>query len=163
MTDPHPSPSRSAGRLLSPDFLTGLMFIALALLGFALSAELDAGSAMAMGPGYFPRLLSGLLLGLGVAIGAVALWKRPAEVLAPGSLRPIALVSLSCLSFAALLQRGGIVLAVAVTVVVGSLAGGRPRALELVLLLLALILGSIALFVWAIGIPLPIWPNWRSL
>lgn len=149
----------ATARLFSPDVLTGLMFIAFAALGFALSAELESGSAMAMGPGYFPRLLSGLLLLLGLAIAIPPLWKKRTGELPRGSLRPILMVSLSGLCFAALLQRGGIVLAVAATVLVGSLAAGRPRLFDVAALTLVLILASIALFVWAIGIPLPIWPS----
>jgi hypothetical protein len=78
------------------------------------------------------------------------------------ALRRIGLISLSGLAFAALLQRAGIIVAIAVTVAIGSLAGERPPLLRLGLLIAALIAAAIALFVWGIGIPLPIWPQWRS-
>jgi hypothetical protein len=146
--------------LRDADVLCGLMFIAFAVSGFALSAELDSGSAMVMGPGYFPRLLSAILLVLGIAITAVGLWGGARNPSHGWTVRPLAMVSIAALLFAAALQRGGIVLAIAVTVIVGSFAGVPPRAMQLAFLTLALVLGSVALFVWGIGIPLPIWPGW---
>jgi len=135
------------------------MFIAFAVTGFALSAELDSGSAIVMGPGYFPRLLSAILLVLGISITAVGLWGGAKNPTHGWTVRPLAMVSIAALLFAALLQRGGIVLAIAVTVLVGSFAGVPPRAIHLALLTVALVFGSVALFVWGIGIPLPIWPS----
>jgi hypothetical protein len=146
--------------LRDADVLCGLMFIAFAVTGFALSTELESGSAMVMGPGYFPRLLSAILLVLGIAITAVGLWGGARNPTHGWTVRPLAMVSVAALLFAALLQKGGIVLAIAVAVIVGSFAGAPPRATHLALLTVALVLGSVALFVWGIGIPLPIWPSW---
>ena len=51
------------------DASAGALFIVLGV-GFGLNAylSLDLGTTMRMGPGYFPLLLSGLLVILGVAI-----------------------------------------------------------------------------------------------
>ncbi|MDD2867015.1 tripartite tricarboxylate transporter TctB family protein [Neomegalonema sp.] len=51
------------------DLLAGLMFVAFGLI-FGLTSwfDLDLGTARRMGPGYFPLLLSGVLLLLGLII-----------------------------------------------------------------------------------------------
>jgi hypothetical protein len=147
--------------LLKQDVLAGFLFIAFALWGFIASRELEAGTSMSMGPGYFPRLISGLLLALGIAIAGVGYVTPAAPLGKAWSIRPLVLVSVAALSFALLLQGMGIVIAITVTVIVGSFAGERLRASDLLLLVVSLILASIALFVWGIGIPLRIWPSWQ--
>lgn len=149
-------------RFLKMDVLAGFMFISFAVWGFVASLELDAGTSVSMGPGYFPRLISGVLLALGIAIAGAGFVSAAAPVVEDWSIRPLLLVSVAALSFALLLQRAGIVVAITVTVIVGSLAGERLRPFDLLLLVGSLIFASIALFVWGIGIPLPIWPTWQN-
>lgn len=61
-------------RISSPtDFVTGLLFLALAALGLLVSSDLPIGSVVRMGAGYVPRLLSLLLAGFGVFILANSL------------------------------------------------------------------------------------------
>jgi hypothetical protein len=149
-------------RLLKPDVLAGFMFIAFAVWGFVASRELDVGTSVSMGPGYFPRVISGLLLALGITIAGAGFLTPAAPFVKDWSIRPLLLVSVAALSFALLLQGMGIVIAITITVIVGSFAGERLRPFDLLLLVASLILASIALFVWGIGIPLPIWPRWQN-
>lgn len=55
------------------DLLAGLMFIGFGLI-FGLTSwfDLDLGTARRMGPGYFPLLLAGVLVFLGLLIIAVS-------------------------------------------------------------------------------------------
>lgn len=146
-------------RWLRADVLCGLMFVAFAAWGFTAAAGLDAGSAVEMGPGYFPRLVSAILLLLGLAITATGLIAAGAPPVSGWVLRPIAMVSVAALAFAVLLERAGIVIAIIAVIAIGALAGSRIELKSLALLALLLIGASIALFVVAIGIPLPIWPR----
>jgi hypothetical protein len=143
------------------DVLTGLMFIAFAVVGFALSSDLEGGSASAMGPGYFPRLVSGILLGLGILITAVGLLSGANNPTGGWTVRPLAFISVAAILFAVLLHRAGLVVAIASCIFVGSFAGGSPRLIQIAALIVVLSLASVSLFVWAMGIPLPIWPTWR--
>src|SRR5215212_7419516 len=106
-------------RFLKMDVLAGLMFMAFAAWGFATSFELDPGTSMSMGPGYFPRLISGVLLALGIAIVGTGLRPAAASIAGNWSIRPLLFVSIAALAFALLLQRAGIVIAIAITVLVG--------------------------------------------
>ena len=57
--------------LLSKDFLAGILYIAFGLLGLWLGRALETGSADAMGPGYFPRIVCALLIAIGALLLAV--------------------------------------------------------------------------------------------
>lgn len=54
--------------MTSKKILTGVIFIAVGCFFFYLSLSYSLGSVVAMGPGYFPMLISGLLALVGVAI-----------------------------------------------------------------------------------------------
>ena len=48
------------------DFLAGLLLLSFGCIGFYLALDYPFGSALRMGPGYFPRVLSGILIAFGV-------------------------------------------------------------------------------------------------
>ena len=54
------------------DFWSGILFLALGALAIYLAREYEMGSALQMGPGYFPTWLGGILMGFGVVIGGLA-------------------------------------------------------------------------------------------
>jgi hypothetical protein len=60
-------------RLLTKDFLSGLMFVAFGLAALYFGQHLAVGTPVRMGPGYVPRMLSMILLALGVLVCIVAL------------------------------------------------------------------------------------------
>ena len=55
-------------------FVSGALFVAIAVFFFVQSTNYALGTATRMGPAYFPRMLSILLalIGLAVMVGAVA-------------------------------------------------------------------------------------------
>jgi len=60
-------------RLLSKDFLSGVMFIAFGLVALWFGRHLAMGTTVRMGPGYVPHMLAYIMLGLGGIIAVVAL------------------------------------------------------------------------------------------
>lgn len=58
---------------LTPDLLAGGLFLLAGLAVFAVAGDYPVGDAARMGPGYFPRLLGGLLTMLGLVVMAAAL------------------------------------------------------------------------------------------
>jgi len=66
------------------DFWAGLMFIGFGLFTVAWSlTHYQMGTAVRMGPGYFPVMLGGLLAVLGAAVLAESIMLRPAEGATP--------------------------------------------------------------------------------
>lgn len=146
------------GRLLaSKDFLAGLMYMAFGLIGLWLGRSLEAGTAAAMGAGYFPNLVCGALIAVGAALALISLM-RTGEMPERGMWRPLIFVTLSCLAFALLLRPLGLVLALAISTVLARFAGRDARPLPLLLLCLVLIVTNVGIFVIALKIQIPLWP-----
>ncbi len=142
----------------SKDFLAGTLYIAFGLLGLWLGRALETGSASAMEAGYFPRLVCALLIAVGAALAAMSL-ARAGETPERGKWRPFIFVTLSCLAFALLLHPLGLVLALLVSVLLASLAGGHIRPIPLLLLCLVLVVANVGIFVLALRIAIPLWPT----
>ncbi|HEY7552332.1 MAG TPA: tripartite tricarboxylate transporter TctB family protein, partial [Hyphomicrobiaceae bacterium] len=86
-------------RIKSPqDVGAALVFIVIGLAGAYFGRDLAFGSAGSMGPGYFPIILSWIIVAIGVIVGAraLAIEGPPIE---PVQLRPIAVIVAAILIF----------------------------------------------------------------
>jgi hypothetical protein len=81
-----PSPEPSAGRGPRRDLLAGGTFVAVGLAFAVASSRYELGSALQMGPGYYPLVLGGLLVALGVGVAVEGLLRRrsPRDAPVPG-------------------------------------------------------------------------------
>ncbi len=118
-------------RFLSKDFLSGLMFIAFGLLALYFGQKLALGTPVRMGPGYVPRMLSLILLGLGLLICIVALIAGSEPVEKP-KWKPITLVTIGVVCFALLFERAGLLPALIVLILIASLAGEEFKLVEVI-------------------------------
>lgn len=145
-------------RIKAPkDFWAGLMFIVFGV-GFMIGATNYAmGSAVRMGPAYFPSVLGGLLALLGFAIMIKSFVTRGEKVPAM-VLRPLILILIALVLFGLLLKPLGLIVATAVLIFVGALGGHEFRAREVFFLYVALIVFSVAVFVRGLGLPIPVCP-----
>ena len=116
------------------------------------------GSAARMGPGYFPTLLSGLMIFLGLALTIPAFFKD-GEKLPKLHLRPLLMVLLSIAVFGVALEYLGFAIAIAALVLVGGLADAELRPVESAGVAAFLVVFSIAIFVGLLGMPLNLWPS----
>jgi hypothetical protein len=145
-------------RFLSKDFLAGLMFAGLGLFGLWLAWDLEVGTSDAMATGYFPRMICFLMIGTGAAVSVVALLK-PGEPVPPIHWRPLALITLACAGFAVLFKPLGLVVTVIAAVLLAGFAGRGQRVLPLLTLGAALVLVTAGVFVYALRMPIPLWPT----
>jgi putative tricarboxylic transport membrane protein len=146
-------------RIRSPrDFWAGLIFLAVGGGFILLAQQYRLGDMHRMGPGMFPALVGALLSALGAILAARAL-VIPGEPVPRFHARPIGITLLAILAFGLALQWLGLVAAVAVLVLVGGYAAREARTLENIILAAAMVLFSVAVFVWLLGLPLPLWPN----
>jgi hypothetical protein len=136
------------------------MFIAIAAVGLWASRNYPIGTATRMGTGYVPRLLCWILLGLGVLVFVQGL--RGGASLEPGRSiwRAIIFAPLSLLVFAFLIGPYGVIVATVVLVAVGALAGRESRPLEVAAAAAILVVLTLSIFVWGVGLPIPVWPDW---
>jgi Tripartite tricarboxylate transporter TctB family len=146
-------------RIRSPkDFWAGLIFIAIAGAFMLLAQQYRLGDMHRMGPAMFPTLVGALLGAFGVVIALRGL-AFDGEPVPRFHARPIGISLLAIVLFGAALQWFGLVAAIGVLVIVGAYAARDVRPLENLVLAAVMILFSVAVFVWLLGLPLPLWPN----
>jgi putative tricarboxylic transport membrane protein len=140
------------------DLAAGLFFLAIAGGALWVAWEYPTGTAVRMSSGYFPRLLCLLLalIGLFVALRALAV---DGPALTAVRLRPVLLVSAAVAVFAYSIQTLGLVLATVLITMIGGFASPQVRLLEMVAVAVGLALMATAIFIWGIGLPIPIWPE----
>lgn len=138
---------------ITKDGLGGLLFAAIGLFALLTSQSYPAGTALSMGPGYVPTVVSTLILALGVLLFVRGLRREPgAEILAI-AWRPLALVSAAIAGFAVLIQFG-ILVAVTYLVVVSWLADPN-RSLKALPALVGVGIG-VTILIFKLGLNLPI-------
>ena len=139
------------------DFYAGLVFIFFGVSAVLMAHSYPMGTALRMGPGYFPTLLGGVLALLGLMITLRTLWLN-GDIIKLGTLRPLILIPGAVLAFAFLVQPLGLVLACLVLIMVGSLGGWEFRLREAVILFLVLVTLSVVVFVYGLKLSLKVWP-----
>ena len=113
------------------DVLAGLMFVGIGLGALAVATGYRMGTPVRMGAGFFPVLLSGLLVFLGVVVAWGGL--RSGEAAAPRlAWRPLLVIAGSVALFAVMLDRAGLVPQVLsrATVPFGPVMTARAALLE---------------------------------
>lgn len=139
------------------EFAAGLMFIGIGAFFAIGAANYAMGSAMRMGPAYFPKLLGIILVGLGLIIMARSLFMR-GEPLPPINWRPLLLVIGSVVIFGLLLEVAGLAVTSVVVMLVSALGGWDFRWREQ--LINGIFLGAlnIGVFYYGLGLPFKLWP-----
>jgi hypothetical protein len=140
------------------DFWSGVMFCGFAVVGLLAARGYSLGAAGKMGPGYFPLLLGGVLAALGIILILRSLVLDGAP-LPRFHVAPLAVIAIAVCLFGALIEPLGLVVALAVLTILSAWAGPQFRFSETVVLTLALIVFSIGVFAYALGLPLSLWPS----
>jgi putative tricarboxylic transport membrane protein len=140
------------------DLAAGLFFLAIAGGALWVAWDYPTGTAVRMSSGYFPRLLCLLLalIGLFVALRSLAV---DGPALTAVRLRPMLMVSAAVAVFAYSIQTLGLVLATVLITMIGGFASPQVRVLEMVAVGMLLAVMATAIFIWGIGLPIPIWPE----
>lgn len=140
------------------DCLAGLMFVGFGTAAVVIGRDYPMGTAMRMGPGYFPTLLGVLLAILGAAVVLRSLLGSPAP--APSfSLKALGLILAAVAAFAFTVERLGIIAAVILLVLISSLASGeRFRWVEVLAVAAVMVALAIGLFTKGLGLPFRLAP-----
>jgi hypothetical protein len=141
------------------DFWSGMMLIAIGVGAGWIAQGYPMGTVLRMGSGYFPTILSGILIAFGVALLFRAL--KTTESIEPGwSFRALVILPIAFIAFGYLLDRAGLIPALLVLVIGSALAGSEFRLVEVIGLAVLLTVLSIAIFIYGLGLPYPmlVWP-----
>ena len=142
------------------DFWAGLMFIAFGLAFMLVSKNYAMGSAVRMGPAYFPTVLGGMQLLLGIVIFVRAfLSKVENGAVKKLHLRPLLIILGAVVLFAVLLKPAGLVIAIFALIMVSAFGGNDFRFKEMLFLTVVLVIGSVAVFYYGLGLPFNLWPE----
>ncbi|HXJ54528.1 MAG TPA: tripartite tricarboxylate transporter TctB family protein [Burkholderiales bacterium] len=137
---------------LHRDILAALLFIAIGAFALYGARGYPVGTAMQMGPGYFPVALGWLLILLGALVGVRAARARDWQPLA-WDWRPLAWISVSILAFGFLMPRFGLVPALLAMFPLAAAAGRQSRWHEVVVLTLVMSGFAAAVFVYGLKLP----------
>ncbi|MGP1664972.1 MAG: tripartite tricarboxylate transporter TctB family protein [Rhodanobacter sp.] len=141
------------------DFWAGVMFVCFGVLAIVVARDYPMGSALRMGPGYFPTYLGAIIIVIGAIMMGRA-YRVEGEKIGRVGWRPLMWLSVAFAAFGLLIDEAGFVLALLALIVASSLAGRDTRLVELIFLTVGLITGSIALFVYGLELPYQLFP-WR--
>jgi hypothetical protein len=145
-------------RMNLPDLAFGALLIAVGAIAWMLVADLPVGTATSMGPGYVPRGLALMIATFGIVQCARAC--LAAHVPFPATaLRPVLLVGASVASFALLLRVAGLAVTAAVVIIIAGYAASDVRLRENLLLAVGMAVFAVTLFVYGLGLPIPVWPQ----
>ena len=139
----------------SKDFWSGVMLIAIGAAALVIGRDYPFGTALRMGAGFFPLVLGAVLVLFGVYFVVRGL--RSSDRIEGGwSLRALVILPLAFVLFGVLMQHAGFVPALFVLVVGSAAAGTEFKLVEVLLLAGLLTVLCVALFIWALGLPYPL-------
>ncbi len=137
------------------DFLAGLLMICIGAGSMYMALDYPFGSALRMGPGYFPRVLAGILIAFGLYVGLRGL-RNPEKVEGIWGWKPLGLITASLWIFGWLMDRVGLIPSLVVLFFVSAFAGHEFKLKEVIILATVMILFAWAVFIYGLGLPYPL-------
>lgn len=141
------------------DFNAGLMFIAFGLVFAIVAKNYPMGTAVRMGPAYFPTILGWLLVFLGVIVFIQSFISSDEK---PKKMDPRALLWIlgSVLAFALLVGplNAGLVPASVVIVIMSAYGGEEFRWRDAIISATVLSIACVGIFYYGLGLPFRLFP-----
>ena len=142
------------------DFWSGVMFAAFGLGFVVFARQYDMGTAARMGPAFFPTMLGGLLLLLGVVVSIKGLTVPTNDgKVAQFHFKPLVLVLGAVVAFGLLLRPAGLLVSIAALVVISSLGGDEFRLRDVLLLTVGLAILVLVVFIYGLSMTVPVLPS----
>jgi hypothetical protein len=134
------------------DFLAGFLMLAIGAIAMYMAFDYPFGSALRMGPGYFPRVLAGILMAFGIYVGLRGL-RMPEKVEGVWGWKALALITVSLALYGWLMDRIGMIPSLVVMFFIAALAGHQFRFKEVAILTVVMITFAWAVFIYGLGLP----------
>jgi putative tricarboxylic transport membrane protein len=141
------------------DFWTGIIYIAFGAAALIIARDYGLGTALKMGPAYFPAILSGLLIMIGI-ISLVRSFIKPGSPFGSFTFKGLLLVIAATVVFGLTVRGAGLIIALPALVIISSYASGKFNWRYSLALAAGLTVFCILIFVKGLGIPLPILGSW---
>lgn len=134
------------------DFLAGLLMIVIGAIAFYMALDYPFGSALRMGPGYFPRVLAGMFMAFGIFVGLRGL-RIKEKVEGIWGWKALALITAAFIAYGWLMDRIGMIPSLVVLFFVSALAGHEFKLKEVTVLTVVMTAFAWAVFIWGLGMP----------
>jgi Tripartite tricarboxylate transporter TctB family len=141
------------------DFWTGVLYVFFGSSAVLIAREYGMGTALRMGPGYFPTVL-GVLLALIGTISLVRSFIATGSSIGGLAFKGLLLVVGSTLVFGLIVRGAGLAIALPALVIMSAYASVRFRWGPSLALAAGLTLFCVLVFLKGLGVPLPILGSW---
>lgn len=136
--------------------IVGALYVA-AGAAFLIAAQgYSKGSALQMGPGYFPSLVAALLIIVGILNIGTSFRESGPEGLPRVAWRPLLVVAASVIVFSVLIATAGLVPAIAGLIAVSLFATGIPTLRETIALIVTVEVICLSIFHLLLGLQVPL-------
>ncbi|SMC87392.1 tripartite tricarboxylate transporter TctB family protein [Rhizobium sp. RU36D] len=138
------------------DFGAGILFILFGLGGLYVGSDLTFGSARSMGPGFFPMIICGMILTIGVVVTlkSLAIEGPAIERL---QFRPIAMVLLAIAAFGLLIAHVGAIISSFLLILFAAYARRDVDLKETILFAAGTAAFVVIVFAYGLSQPMPVW------
>jgi Tripartite tricarboxylate transporter TctB family len=145
------------------DILAGAIFIVIGLAFASGSLAYDIGSPLRMGPGYYPLVLGGILVGLGLLIVGKGFVAGEGEPIGEVDWRAVVLVTASLLFFGLTIRGLGAVGALFGSSLLAAFARSTTSIREALIIAVGLTAVSVVVFIVFLQLRLPLIGSWVPL
>ena len=141
------------------DFWSGLIYVFFGSSAILIARGYSMGTAIKMGPAYFPTILGGLLLIIGV-ISVIRSFIAPGTPISAFAFKGLTLVIVSVVAFGLIVRGAGLAVALPLLIVISALASAKFRWRPTLIMAAGLTIFCVFVFLKGLGIPLPILGSW---
>ena len=141
------------------DFWTGLIYILVGSAALVISRDYEMGTAVKMGPAYFPTILSGLLMGIGV-ISVLRSFFKSGTPIGAIAWKGVFLIAAATILFGMIVRGAGVVIALPLLVIISASASARFSCKTSLIEAAGITAFCILVFIQGLGVPLPILGSW---
>jgi hypothetical protein len=137
------------------DFLAGLLMLSVGGLAFFIALDYPFGSALRMGPGYFPRVLAGILMAFGVFVLIRGILSSE-KVSGRWGWRALALIVVALIVFGWTMDKFGLVPALVAMFFIAAFGGHEFKFVEVLVLTVFMVFFAWVVFIYLLGLPYPL-------
>jgi putative tricarboxylic transport membrane protein len=141
------------------DFWTGFIYLVVGSGALIISRDYDMGTAVKMGPAYFPILLSVLLMIIGI-ISVLRSFFKSGSPIGVVAWKGLVLIVASTLLFGMIVRGAGLIIALPLLVIVSASASARFSWKTSLAEAVGITVFCIVIFLKGLGVPLPILGSW---
>ena len=137
------------------NFFAGLLYIVLGIAGMVIARDYPFGSALRMGPGYFPTVLGGMMIAFGIAVLLMGI-RNNEKMKGTWSIRALILLPIAPIAFGFIMEEAGFIPALLVLIPLAASSGNEFKWGEVILLTIGLTIICTGIFIYGLGLPYPL-------